>query len=67
MGGDVAAEATTDEVHALQLLRIEEALERAAERLHAVEGWRLAGDDVVSFGAQRAKLPEGSAGLEFSV
>jgi hypothetical protein len=60
VSGDVAAEAAADEVDAGQRLRVEKALEGAAERVQVVERGGLAGDNVVSFGAQRTQLPEGA-------
>jgi hypothetical protein len=50
-------------MHALQLLRVEEALEGSAKRVDAVEGGWLARDNVVSFGTQCAQLPAERVGL----
>ena len=58
MSCDVAAEAATNKVDFCQRLRVEEALEGATERIDVVKRRRLAANDVVSFGAQRAQLPK---------
>ena len=58
MSGNVAAEAAADNVDAGQRLCVEKALKRAAERVQVVKRGGLAGDNVVSFRAQRTQLPE---------
>ncbi len=60
MSGNVAAEAAADHVDAGQRLCVEKALKRAAESIQVVKRGGLAGDNVVSFRAQRTELPEGA-------